>query len=149
MAKKIDTQAPFPPDGVLPLDASGRWNRPWLEFLLKQYMRTGGAPGVDASALKAKIAELEMLVNADTTTVVLAALLQRVAMLEALVTSIPVPIPARTAADVLPDIVVAPTRVGASLPDPVQVPARSGAQLSEPVPVAPRVPDDIRKLIEA
>lgn len=149
MAKTIDTQAPFPPDGVLPLDASGRWNRSWLEFLLKQYMRTGGAPGVDAGALKAKIAELEMLLNADTTTAVLAALLQRVAMLEALLTSMPVPVPAPAAVDVLPDLVVATPRAPESLPDPVPVPARSIAQLPELVPVAPRVPDDIRKLIEA
>ncbi|MBU9469107.1 hypothetical protein LGM75_27790 [Burkholderia multivorans] len=149
MAKKTDTQAPFPPDGVLPLDASGRWNRPWLEFLLKQYVRTGGAPGVDAEELKAKVAELEMLLNSDTTTAVLAALLQRVAMLEALLTSMPVPVPAPAAVDVLPDLVVATPRAPASLPDPVPVPARSIAQLPEPVPVAPRVPDDIRKLIEA
>ncbi|MBR7899911.1 hypothetical protein [Burkholderia multivorans] len=149
MAKKPDMQSPFPPDGVLPLDPAGRWNRPWLEFILKQYQRTGGAPGVDAGALKAKVDELEMLLNSDTNAAVIATLLQRVAMLEALVLSMPVPAPLRAVADVLPDLVVATARPAASLPEPVTVPARSATQLPEPVPVAPRAPDDIRKLIEA
>ena len=100
-------------------------------------------------SLKAKVDEIEMLVNSDTTTAVLAALLQRVAMLEALVISMPVPVPPRGAADVLPDLVVATTRAAASLPDPIAVPARNAVQLPEPVPVAPRAADDIRKLIEA
>ncbi|KUZ35276.1 hypothetical protein [Burkholderia territorii] len=149
MAKKIDMKSPFPEQSVLPLDPAGRWNRPWLEFILKQYQRTGGAEGVDAAALKAKVDELEMLLNSDTTTAVLAALLQRVAMLEALVISMPVPVPPRAAADVLPDAVAVNVRVSASLPDPVAVPSRAAAQLPEPVPVAPRAADDIRKLIEA
>ncbi|RQR87634.1 MULTISPECIES: hypothetical protein [unclassified Burkholderia] len=149
MAKKLDMQSPFPDQNVLPLDPTGRWSRAWLEFILKQYQRTGGAGGVDAAALKAKVDELEMLLNSDTTTAVLAALLQRVAMLEALVISMPVPVPPRAAADVLPDLVVATTRAAVSLPDPIAVPARTAVQLPEPVPVAPRAPDDIRKLIEA
>lgn len=135
MAKKLDMRAPFPSDDVLPLQPDGRWNRAWLEFMLTQYRRTGDAPGIDTAALKARVDELEMLLNSDTTMAVLAALLQRVAMLEALVISMPVPTPARAAAAVLPDLVA--------------MPARAVAQLPEPVPVAPRAPDDIRKLIEA
>lgn len=149
MAKKLDMQSPFPDQNVLPLDQAGRWSRAWLEFILKQYQRTGGAPGVDAGALKAKVDELEMLLNSDTNAAVIATLLQRIAMLEALVLSMPVPAPPRAAADVLPDLVVATMRPTASLPEPVTVPARGGAQLPDPVPVAPRAPDDIRKLIEA
>ncbi|EKS9798234.1 MULTISPECIES: hypothetical protein [Burkholderia] len=135
MAKKLDMRSPFPSADVLPLQPDGRWNRAWLEFMLTQYRRTGDAPGIDTAALKARVDELEMLLNSDTTTAVLAALLQRVAMLEAFVISMPVPMPARAAAGVLPD--------------PVAVPTRAASQLPEPVPAAPRAPDDIRKLIEA
>ena len=95
MVKKLDMRSPFPDQNVLPLDPAGRWNRAWLEFMLKQFVRTGSEEGVDAVALKAKIDELEKLLNADTSTAVIAVLLQRVAMLEALIFSMPVPIPAR------------------------------------------------------
>lgn len=149
MAKKLDMQSPFPDQNVLPLDPTGRWSRAWLEFILKQYQRTGGTPGVDSGALKAKVDELEMLLNADTNAAVIAALLQRVAMLEALVNSMPVPVPPRAVADVLPDVVGVTIRSSASLPDPVVVVPRAATQLPEPVSVVPRAPDDIRKLIEA
>ncbi|MBY4725187.1 MULTISPECIES: hypothetical protein [Burkholderia] len=135
MAKKLDMNSPFPNSNVLPLEADGRWSRVWLEFLLKQYERTGGAPGIDTRELKAKIDAIEMLVNADPAAAIIATLLQRVAELEALVISMPVPVPARAPAVVLPD--------------PVAVVARSASLLPDPVPVAPRAPDDVRKLIEA
>jgi len=135
MAKKLDMQSPFPDSNVLPLQMDGRWARPWLEFWIKQYERTGGAPGIDARELKAKIDELEMIVNGDPSAAIIAALLQRVAMLEALVISMPVPVPARATPVVLPD--------------PIAVMARSASILPDPVPVAPRAQDDVRKLIEA
>ncbi|VWB70521.1 hypothetical protein [Burkholderia lata] len=134
MAKKLDMRAPFPNADVLPLRPDGNWSRAWLEFLLTQYRRTGDAQGIDGAAIKAKVDELEMLANADVGSAIVAALLQRVAMLEQLVMSIPVPAPTRSAVAVLPDVVVAPTKSPSALPDSV--------------PVAPRAPDDIRKLIE-
>ncbi|RQS88072.1 hypothetical protein [Burkholderia seminalis] len=135
MAKKLDMRSPFPEQNVLPLDSAGRWNRAWFEFMLKQFVRTGSEEGIDSNALKAKVDELEMLLNADTSTAIIAVLLQRVAMLEAMIMSMPAPIPARAAA--------------ANLPDPVAVSARAAVQLPEPVAPVPRATDDIRKLIEA
>lgn len=149
MAKKLNMQGPFPDVNLLPLQPDGRWSRAWFEFLLLQYRRTGDASGTDTAALKAKVDELEMLMNGDTSMAVIAALLQRVAMLEALITSMPVPVPPRRPADTLPDLVVAQVRSAVSLPDPVAVPLRAAAQLPDPVPMAPRASDDIRKLIEA
>jgi len=134
MAKKLDMQSAFPPDGVLPLDSAGRWTRPWLEFIMKQYERTGGAPGVDTSALKAKVDDLEMLLNAHASTAAIAVLLQRVATLEKAIMSMPVPTVYRTPQ---------------TLPDPVPAPSRTATTLPEPVIAPPRVSDDIRKLIEA
>ncbi|WP_333986724.1 hypothetical protein [Burkholderia cepacia] len=134
MSKKIDMQSPFPPDGVLPLDSSGRWTRPWLEFIMKQYERTGGMPGVDTSALKAKVDDLEMLLNAHASTAAIAVLLQRVATLEKAIMSMPLP---------------THQRAPQTLPDPVATPARVATILPEPVIIPPRVSDDIRKLIEA
>lgn len=135
MVKKLDMRSPFPDQNVLPLDPAGRWNRAWLEFMLKQFVRTGSEEGVDAVALKAKIDELEKLLNADTSTAVIAVLLQRVAMLEALIFSMPVPIP--------------PHATARELPDPVPVAAPVPVRLPDPVHVVHRMPDDIRKLIEA
>lgn len=134
MAKKLDMQSPFPNLDVLPLQPDGRWSRAWLEFWLTQYRRTGDAQGVDGAAIKAKVDELEMLVNTDVTSAIVSALLQRVAMLEQLVMSMPVPAPPRASAAILPDVVVATVRPAVALP--------------EPIPVAPRASDDIRKLIE-
>lgn len=134
MAKKLDIQSPFPNLDVFPLQPDGRWSRAWLEFWLTQYRRTGDAQGVDGAAIKAKVDELEMLVNADVTSAILSALLQRIAMLEQLVMSMPVSSPPRAADAILPDIVA--------------VAARPAVTLPEPVPVAPRASDDIRKLIE-
>ncbi|HHT8835106.1 TPA: hypothetical protein ACT5B7_006633 [Burkholderia cenocepacia] len=149
MAKKLNMQGPFPDVNILPLTPDGRWSRAWFEFLLLQYRRSGDASGIDTAALKAKIDELEMLVNADPSAAIIAVLLQRVAMLETLVMSMPVPVPARAPAAMLPDVVIAAARPSATLPDPVAVPAHATAQLPDPLPVAPRAPDDIRKLIEA
>ena len=149
MAKKLNVQGPFPDVNILPLAPDGRWSRAWLEFLLLQYRRTGDASGIDTAALKAKVDELEMLVNGDASMAVIAALLQRVAMLEALITSMPVPVPPRRTADVLPDVVASSARPAVSLPDPVVVLPRAATQLPDPVPVVPRASDDLRKLIEA
>lgn len=135
MVKKLDMRSPFPDQNVLPLDPAGRWNRAWLEFMLKQFVRTGSEEGVDAVALKAKIDELEKLLNADTSTAVIAVLLQRVAMLEALIFSMPVPIPR--------------TQQHVNFPIRCQWLPRFRFDSPDPVHVVHRMPDDIRKLIEA
>ncbi|RQQ19729.1 hypothetical protein DF107_18170 [Burkholderia stagnalis] len=149
MAKKLDMRSPFPDPKLPLLDASGRLERVWFEFLLKQFQRTGNEPGGDLIDVTQRVRDLEMMVNADPAAAFIAALVERVAVLEALVLSMPAPVPHREPVEPLPGVVPTVPRAATAVPDPVAVPPRAAATLPEPVPVAQRVPDDIRKLIEA
>jgi hypothetical protein len=142
--------SPFPPSDLPFIDAGGRVNRVWLDFLVSLFRRTGSTTGGDLTGLTLiveqhtehlneidrEIADLQLLVESDPFSAAMAAILSRMATLELMVATLPV-------SALVP-------RMKLQLPDPVAPAARAAQILPEPVtPTARPANDDLRKLIEA
>lgn len=142
--------SPFPDVDLQFVDATGRINRIWAEFLLRQFNRTGGTQGGDLSgiqrqvnqilqqisAIDGELGELDVRVESNPIAAVMVAVLARLARLEIQVASLPVAPTIQRAAAVLPEPVAPAARAQQSIPDPVAVASRPAN-------------DDLRKLIEA
>ncbi|HEF4838906.1 TPA: hypothetical protein SAO52_003665 [Burkholderia vietnamiensis] len=137
----MSTSANMPNPGTPLVGLDGRLAHEWFVFFVSLLARTGGqGTPIDIGALQtqvnaqaAEIGELFVLGNGTAAGALLGALMARVAILEmALQGAVPIAAPA-----------------AAALPEPVAIAAHAATQLPEPVPVAQRVPDDLRKLIEA
>jgi hypothetical protein len=150
MAANPNQATPFPPSDMPFIDASGRVNRIWLDFLVSIFHRTGGATGSDIAGLTAlvnehtqrinsldgEVIDLELLIESNPMGAMFAAVLGRMAALEMLVASQPAAAPIQ--------------RTSTNLPEPVAPIARAAQALPEPVAATARpANDDLRKLIEA
>jgi hypothetical protein len=147
MATKLSS--PFPDISIAFVDAQGRLNRVWAEFLLTQFRRSGGSAGGDLAALQREVAEIEqhlgvidgevsdagLLIESNAPGAMLIAVFGRLAALEMMVASQP-SAPAQRVQTTLPEPVAPLARAVQSLPDPV-------------APITRPANDDLRKLIEA
>lgn len=135
------TTANMPNPGTPLVGPDGRLTQEWFAFFVALLSRTGGeGTPIDTGSLAnqlaeqgAEIGDLFALENAVAPAALIGALAARIAVIEM----------------AMQDTVTPVVRAAPALPDPVAVRLRCATTLPEPVPVAMRMPDDIRKLIEA